>query len=382
MIALAAALALAACQEPAGEPARKLPLRFGGRLHADWTAAGGADLGAIGAARGEPVEDGGEVRRARLRADWTLAPGWRFRADYDFARGDTRPREVALLWSPARGEEWKAGFVKLSSGFENRMSSNDLDLVEEPLAEQALLLGRRTGLFHARWTPEWTAGGGAYLLADSRARVDRGTWGAQGRAAWRPWRDQDGGLLHLGVAASWEDPDGAASFAATPGHHVLGEFLDSGKIPTDPFARFGLELAGAEGPFFGLAEWSVALPDHPAGGTAALQGWTLSLGGFLTGERRSYDDARASWGGTTPLAPFDPADPGAGPGAWELVARAQRLGLDGVAGPGAADALDAYSAGFVWHWTANLRWMCTLSRIELDGFDAIHAVTIRMSVDF
>lgn len=378
-------LACASRQEPAGLPAaeRELPILISGRLHADWTAAGGSALDAVGAARGEEVDAGGEIRRARLRADWRLAAAWNFRADFDFARGDTRPREVALLWIPEPGAEWKLGFAKAPFGFERLMSSNDFDLAGESAVEQAVPPGRRTGLFHSSWTSDWTASGAAYMVSDSRARVERGSWGAAARGVWRPWRSADGGsLLHLGGAAAWEDPDGETSFSADPEHHQLGDFLDTGGIPTGAFGRYALEAAAIHGPAFGLLELFLAQPDDAAGGSATVSGWTCSLGALLTGEQRAYDDAKACWGRTQPLSPFDPADARSGPGAWETVLRASRLDLGGVAGAGEPETLEIYSLGLVWHWSAHLRWQLTVSQIDLDGFDSVHAATLRFAFDW
>ena len=361
----------------------KLPIRIGGRLHADYTWVGGSGAEDLGTSRGEDLESGGEIRRARLRADWTLAAAWRFRADFDFARGDTRPREVALFWTPADGTEWKLGFAKVPFGFERMLSSNDFDLVGESVPEQAIPPGRRTGLFHSSWTSAWTAAGALYMVSDSRARVERGSWGAAARGVWRPWHDQDGdGLLHLAAEAAWEDPDGRSSFATDPEHHFLGEFLDSGKLSTDAFGRYGLEAAGSYGPAFGLFELFLAQPDAASGGSADLSGWTLSLGSFLTGERRAYDEGKATWARTEPLATFDPADFSAGPGAWEAVMRLSELDLGDTAGAGNPNDILVSSLGLVWHWTSHQRWLLTVSRIELDGFDEIYAATLRFAFDW
>ena len=365
------------------ESRERLPVRIGGRIHADWTTAGGSALDAIGAARGEEVETGGEIRRARLRADWQLAEGLRFRADFDFARGDVRPREVALRWTPDPGAEWKLGFAKVPFGFERLISSNDFDLAEESVVEQAVPPGRRTGLFHTSWTEQWTASGSAYMVSDSRAQVEQGSWGAAARGVWRPWRDAEGsGLLHFGAELAWEDPDGSARFSADPGHHPLGDFLDSGKLATDAFGRYGVELAATFGPAFGLLEGFAAQPDDASGGSATVSGWTLSVGSYLTGESRAYDDAKASWARTIPLAPFDPSDPSSGPGAWELVARVGSFDLGDAAGAGEPASMEVYSVGTVWHWTAHRRWLFTLSRIDLDGFDDVYAATLRFVIDW
>lgn len=379
----AAALALAlARQGEAPEPPR-LPLRFGGRIHADYSLAGPASAtSAIGAARGEAVEDGGEIRRARLRADWVFDEAWRFRADFDLARGDTVPREAALAWRPADGAEWKAGFAKPPFGFEKLMSSNDFDLAGDSLYSQAVPPHRGMGLFYSSWDERLTLAGAAYLLADARARAERGSWGATARAAWRPWRGSGGDLLHLAAAWTWEDPDEAhLSFGADPAHHVLGEFLDSGPFTSGGFARCGLEAACVQGPWFGLLEAGAALPDDGVGGTGVASAWAATVGAFLTGERRAYDQSKACWGGTAPLSPFDPADPGAGSGAWELAARAERLDLGELTGGGPGE-MRVWSAGVVWHWTPHLRWLLTASRVELDGFDALGVASLRMSFDF
>ncbi len=364
----------------AQEPVESPPwLTIGGRLHADYVIAGGHDLDDIGPTSGSDAE----IRRARLRFDLRFAETLRGRLDFDFARGETRPREIALSWLPEAGSEWKAGFVKVPFGFERMMSSNDFDYAEESSAGQAIAPGRRTGLFHTSWTPDWTASGAAYMVSNSRAEVDRGTWGLATRGVWRPWRDDsEQRLVHLGASMSWEEPDGETSFSSNPEQHLLDDFLDSGGLATNAFGRVGVEAAAVFGPVHGSAEWFGARPDDPDGGVALVQGWALSAGAFLTGESRSYDDAKASYARTEPLLPFDPGDSGSGPGAWELVARLGHLDLDSTAAFGDPAAMDVWSAGCVWHWTPHLRWLFTVSRIELDGFDAVHALTVRFSFDW
>ena len=374
---------LVLAQDPAPAPPSPPSLRIGGRLQSDFGWLGGDGAAAAAASAGSERGGSAEFRRARLRADLTLAERLQARVEFDFAAGRSQPRELALLYADAPGAAWKLGYAKLPFGFERQMSSNDFPLPEESLGEQAVPPGRGSALIRARWSDAWTVSGAVYQVTDADARAVDGGWGLAARGVWRPLHDAARGRwLHLGADLGWEDPSGATGFDALPEHHLPGAWLDTGAFASGGFLRAGLEAAAIAGPFHGLAQSFLAAPDRASGGgDAEVRGWSVLLGGTLTGESRGYLTDKACFGGVRPAADFSAGGAG-GAGAWEWAARFSRLDLDAAAAPGAAAQIDVWSCGLTWHWTPHLRWMLAGSRAELADLEPAWIVTLRCGFDW
>ena len=121
-----------------------------------------------------------------------------------------------------------------------------------------------------------------------------------GRAAWVPV-NTDGQVIHLGVSASRETPDGTtdgrgidtapgARLRARPEAGLAARLIDSGNLaPTDHIDRRGLEGLWIDGPWSLQGEYldaSVKLaqgrPDYDASGFYVFGSWVV------TGESRPY----------------------------------------------------------------------------------------------
>lgn len=353
-------------------------VELGGRLMFDAVAVGGPGAKEVGGAAGTDLTDGAEVRRARLDAKAPLAPDLRGALGLEFAGGATRFREASVSWTRDAGEEWRLGYTKLPFFLDLSGSSNDYDLLEAPLGEDALAPGRQAGLLWSAWSD--AAGMSAALyrrVPDKTGSSDSAGYGAAARGVWRPWRPRErGGLLHLAADFGWERPDGLVSYSARPEEHLLPVLLDTGEQTADAVVRAGAELGWTAGRWHGAAEWMALHLDAPEAENPVLRGWNLSAGCFLTGETRPYDPKRGVWSRVAPIHPYAPG--GDAGGAWEAVARVSALDFTDVG----AGTLDVQSLGLDWYWTEHLRVLFMLQRSMLADLDPVYALGMRLSFDF
>jgi len=243
----------------------------------------------------------------------------------------------------------RVGYMKVPVGLEGVTSSRAGTFMELASPIQAIYQGRRTGV-------EWT-------LERDQALFQLGGYGGQdlqgdnpgqtyaARAAWTP-RKSAGDVLHLGIAASRENPQGwtdgrgvefepNARLRARPATALSDvRLIDSGNLaPVGHIRRTGLEGIWIRGPVSMQGELlradigrDAGLPDYTAEGGYLAASW------LLTGESRPYSSGN--------VANPKPAN---GYGAVELAARYSTLDLDdrGIAG------------GRQHDWTFGANWYLT-----------------------
>jgi phosphate-selective porin OprO and OprP len=245
--------------------------------------------------------------------------------------------------------QFRFGHMKVPVGLEGVTSSRAGTFMELASSIQAIYQGRRTGV---EWTLEreqtlFQLGGygGTDLQGDNPGQ----TWAA--RAAWTP-RKAAGDVLHLGIAASRENPQGwtdgrgvdfdpTARLQARPATGLSAvRLVDSGSLaPVGHIRRTGLEGIWIHGPVSLQSELLRAdiarddgLPDYRADGGYVAASW------MLTGESRPYSAGN--------VANPKPAN---GYGAVELAARYSTLDLDD--GP--------IGGGRQHDWTFGANWYIT-----------------------
>jgi len=243
----------------------------------------------------------------------------------------------------------RVGYMKVPVGLEGVTSSRAGTFMELAAPIQAIYQGRRTGV---EWTLERDQAlfqlggyGGTDLQGDNPGQ----TYAA--RAAWTP-RKAEGDVLHLGIAASRENPQGwtdgrgvdfdpTARLRARPATALSDvRLIDSGNLaPVGHIRRTGLEGIWIRGPVSLQGELlradigrDAGLPDYTAEGGYLAASW------LLTGESRPYSSGN--------VANPKPAN---GYGAVELAARYSTLDLDdrGIAG------------GRQHDWTFGANWYLT-----------------------
>ena len=193
----------------------------------------------------------------------------------------------------------RVGYTKTPVGFEGNTPIGSTTFMESALPVQAIYANRRIGLDWAWVHPSWLVDAGYYWGGDLQGGSDGHMTAA--RVAWTP-RHAPGDVLHLGLSASRETPQGstdgrdryqppAARFRARPeaGLTTL-RLVDTGSLrPVDTIDRRGIEALWIGGPWSLQAEYLDArvrladgLPGYHASGYYAFASWVL------TGESRNY----------------------------------------------------------------------------------------------
>lgn len=316
-VALSTACLAALAQAHAAE------VGVGGRVHVDY-AAYRADV--------RRLDDAFLLRRAKLDVEGKLTEDWSFEAAYDFAAvysvTDTGTRKEGALKEGFDGvslhyEGWKAadldfGQFKVPFGLEELNSSNNITFIERALVSDAFAPSRRIGIGASRNRQRYTLS--AMGFGSSIDARDKGQ-GTAFRATYTPVNTGQGGrLVHLGMAASFERPNGEVRFNARPESRALDvRFLNTGNLENiDRIDRVGLEAGARAGPVSLQAEWMRAAIKRDHGDPdAQLQGWYVMGSWALSGQSRQYRHGRFR---SVPVHPST--------GAWELAARFSHLDLD------------------------------------------------------
>lgn len=319
-------------------------LELGGRAHLD-VAFYDDDVRKLG--------DGGEVRRARLFASGKLAAEWSYKAQFDFAGGDVATKDLYVAYSGLSAGDLTIGQFKQPLSLENLTSSKYTTFVERALPV-GLASDRRLGIGFEADGDRYVFAASAYGQEVDEEGLDEGL-GSGARFAYTPVKSDDD-LVHLGIAAAWEEaPDASDTLRmrARPESHVTDvRLVDTGTLTgVEDLTRAGLEAAWVHGPFSLQGEYLGVDVNRRHEPDYSADGWYVFGSWFLTGESRPYKGG--AFGRVTPR--------GDG-GAWEVALRYSTLDFDdaGVAG-GTEDNL---TLGLNYYVTSHLRFMGNYTRVE------------------
>jgi len=350
-------------------------LKVFGRVMSDWTfAEGGEDTEA---ALGTEIRDGHEFRRVRLGAMGDLSKDIHYKAEFDFAGGSTAVADAYLEYTGCNFGAWKLGHFKEPFGFDAVQSANYLTFLERSSVSDAFAPARNVGLGLSNGTDAMNWAVGAFREANSTGNTTTEAYSATGRFVYRPWF-QDGGkrLVHVGLAASWRNPDGTATYRAVPENHFVPVFFTSAALMVEDSTLLGFEVAFQEGPFHGQFEWQMAETSASAGGTdASLDGMSVQAGWFATGESRGYKVKDGIWDRVHVNS--DAGD--GGTGALEFAARFTTLDLTEA---GASDDLTAITLAANWYLNDWTRLMLDVTKPEMGDADDLTIIALRAAFDF
>jgi len=351
-------------------------VKISGRVMSDWTfSTGGEDTEA---ALGEEIMDGHEFRRLRLGVTGDFTSEVSYRAELDFAGGSAAVTDVYLKYTGCSFGDWKLGHFKEPFGIEELTSSRFITFIERDTVSEAFAPSRNVGLGLANSTDSMNWGVGAFRESDKTGKTMNEAYSATGRFVYRPWFE-DGGkrLLHLGLAASWRNPDGEVVYEAAPENHFIPVYFETPALEADSTTLLGVELAVQQGAFHGQFEWQTADNSAPDGGTdTSLDGMSLQAGWFITGESRGYKTDEGVW---DRVKPTSNAGSDGGIGAWEVAVRFSTLDLTEG---GATDDLNVISAALNWYLNDYTRLMFDVIKPELDAADDLTIFALRAAFDF
>ncbi len=241
---------------------------------------------------------------------------------------------------------FRIGQSQTPVGFEGNTGTGADSFVETALPTQAVYENRRVGVDWAWFRPAWLAQAGYYF----RGNIDGKSRGhtLAGRVAWVP-RHAPGDVLHLGLSASHESPEGLTTtagafsapsvrFRANPEAGLAAiRLVDSGALKDAANVdRYGFEGLWIHGPWSAQGEYLRAdtsfnngRPDYRVDGYYVFASW------IATGESRPYKNGNV--GNVLPAHAW---------GALELLLRCSELDLDD----------GAIRGGREHDWTAGLNW--------------------------
>jgi len=302
--------------------------RLGGRLQNDWALfdAGEDIKSTFGDAPG-----GVEFRRAELFISGLLYNRVQFKAQYDFAGGETRMKDVfiGVLGLPVVGNILVGHFIEPIL-LETHTSNKFLTFLERSLLYETFAPDRNMGVaIYDQALGDrlfWSLGWFKETSANPPVAVAEGNNAVSLRLAGLPWHERGGRrLLHLGASYSYRDPpDDTVRFRTRPEAHLVdARFVDTGPLAAESVQLLGLEAASVLGPFSLQAEQMTAWVDGGPGGAARFDGYYVQAGWFLTGEHRPY--LAGAFSRVVPRRNF--LERG-GVGAWQVALRYSQVDLD------------------------------------------------------
>lgn len=275
----------------------------------------------------------------------------------------------------------RIGFSKTPVGLEGNTSTGATTFLETALPTQAIYANRRVGVDWALEREHYLVNVGYYSGGDLNGDSD-GHMVAM-RAAWVP-RNRPGDVLHLGLSASRESPDGTtdgrgiytpptARLRARPEAGLADRLVDSGNLATvDDIDRTGLEGLWIGGPWSVQGEYlraRIALDGRPA---YTADGYYVFASWVATGESRSY--AEGNVGNVKPKGPH---------GALEFALRYSELDLDDV--PVAGGRERDWTLGANWYINRYLKLQADYVHAQSDRRGLVvdpNVVEVRAQIQF
>jgi Phosphate-selective porin len=303
------------------------------------------------------LDDGIEIRRARLVGAARLFRGLRLVWAQEFAGRKPRVREAWLAYAGFKPWRFKFGFSGEPMSLEESTSSSHLTFMERALPN-ALVPEEGVGFQVSTRGTRWTAAAGGFggTLAELVGANDN-EWGITGRLTYAPILGQRR-LLHLGSSATHRIVRHArrVRFDTTPeSHRAEVDLVKTGAIRNvRDYRTLGWEAATVAGPW--SMQWEYLRTDLDREGSAPdldFHGWYVFDSWFLTGESRAYQRHEGVFGAVTPKRAT---------GAWELALRYSTLDLSD--GPVEGGEERNLTLGVNWYVNRNLRLMTNLNTSE------------------
>ncbi len=361
----------------------RLKMKFGGRLMYDWTWMEGNDIENDFAGSGtdfENLEDGKEVRRARLywQGEWNKKI--KFKWQYDWADSPVvKDLYLELKALPVVGN-LRMGHFKEPFSLNELTSSKYITFIERA-SPNLFAPGRNAGfMLHDAVLGDrvtWAAG----LFQDTsddpgNDQYDDGQAVRDGdeqftmRVTGLPWYADDGRqMIHAGFAYSYRSREQNLRFRQRPEAHLSPRFVNTGRLGMiDHESRLGAELAGVFGPLHFQSEYMTSLvqmsqdlnQDDPS-----FDGWYVQVGYFLTGEHRPYKKSGGHFDRVKPKSNWDEG----GTGAWEIAGRYSQLDLtdSGING----GVMENYTLGLNWYLNQNVRIMWNYIHTQVEDLGGL-----------
>jgi phosphate-selective porin OprO/OprP len=363
----------------------------------------------------QKLDDGTNLRRARLGLIGRFLGDWDYALVYDFGGssdgfggtgstgataasggtpvgflpgGGVAGVENAYLtyngFHPFGGKlAIEGGIMDLYYTLDESMSSNNLPFMERAssgIIAQNIAAGDFRSAVGARWFTDrfWA---GAYATGPATGAIHsasslnpNGTTEQTGAVTRVAGQIVSGNnySFHLGGEAQWliraprNEITGAQTLTLSDRPEVRLDptsLISTGALAGVSGAQvYSVEAAGTYGPLFAQGEYfwyDVERNNSPVSLTSVkFDGGYAEVSYVLTGESRKYNPDSASYGGIVPLNPFSPT--AGGRGAWEIAGRISTMNLNdqlAIANGVAGGRQTIYTAALNWYVNGNVRFM-------------------------
>lgn len=343
-------------------------LKIGGRMQFD-SFFGDADDDAV-STLGGPLEDGTQMRRARLSLAGKLQRHFEFKWEHDFSDKDSKAKVLDMYGGIVDVDgvpNLRIGHFKEPFGLESLQSANETVFMERglpfalvPFRNAGFQLAESFGNDRATWAV------GLFRETNDNAFMQSdGAWAGTARFTALPWATEKlDHLVHLGIAASRRAPPAdELQYKSKPEANLALDFLDTTKLTdVDSVTLLGAELAVLLDRFSLQGEWVRSEVARGAGNDdATFQGWYALAAWTITGEPRRY---KAAEGVISTPKPAKSLFQDGSCGAWEVAARVSSLDLDDGAVTGGK--LSDCALALNWYPSTFTRVMWNLIRADLD----------------
>lgn len=347
-------------------------LKFGGRLMADYTFVDADDsLGSL--------EDGFEVRRARLFVSGTMYDRIEFKVNFDFAGGEAEAKDLYIGlkndWGTVRFGHYKEYF-----SLEELTSSKYLAFLERSMPVEAFVPSRGSGVgIHGKSGDRFNWGVGYFFEADGFGdSTDEDNTNLTGRVAFRPiWKDGGKRMLHLGLSASAKNHASTIRYRNRPEVHLSSRLVGTPTFAADSTTLLDLEAAGVSGPFWFAGEFIRADVDAPLFGDPTFSGFDVQAGFYLTGEHRRFKTSSGVWDRQKPKSSWGKDG---GKGAWELALRYSTIDYNDAGISGGEQ--DNVTVALNWYLNPATRMMINWVHADADDRGEADFLLVRWQVDF
>jgi phosphate-selective porin OprO/OprP len=357
-------------------------LKLGGRIQYD----------IAGTSQDQDLQDlvdnqgtGTEFRSARLAFEGDVGEHLLFKAEYDFAQGDTDFADVyvGMQRLPYAGRAL-AGHFKEPMSLEELTSAKYITFMERALPVLAFSPARNSGIgisntaFEGRMT--WGVGGFRETDNFGDGFGSSSPYDVTARITGLPvWQDDGRTLVHAGYSYShrFRDSD-EVEFDPDPEVHLSDALIDTGDLETRGVDVFGVEFATVVGPVSVQAEFLDALVDLQGEGHDNLWGAYGYASWFATGESRAYDPRIGAFTRTSPKHPFSVSE--GQWGAWELAARYSYVTLSDDDIRGGIES--NITAAVNWYLYGNFRIMTNYVWAHRNNVGDQNTWMTRFSLDF
>lgn len=331
--------------------------------------------------------DGAHLRRARLGARGDLGEDFNYKVEVDFGGEATNLTETYLAYTGLGFADVVLGNTKPPMGLEQNTSSNYMSFIENSPATNAFTRSEILGAALKGGGKNWSLSGGVYNEDAGVNSSDDESWSGEVRGSVDLLQESDH-VLHVGLGGSLRTPNASTETVTLSGKPAGtgSSMVTTGAIAdVDSSMALGAELAGVFGPFSAQGEYMRYAIERDSGSDPEFDGWYAQVGYFLTGESRPYKGGTGNFDRVKPQRPFSLKE--GGPGAWEVLARVDRLDLNDAGAGIEGGKMTDWTLGVNWYMTDHVRMMLNYVSVDTDdkavvANDDPEVVTLRTQWDF